>query len=52
MDFSQKFLEICANKQEVFATNNFNIPIKTNSLDHCISAVIHHLATRKIVFSV
>ena len=49
MDFSEKFLEICTNKQlEVMAANNYNIPIKTNSLDHCISiAVIHHLATEE-----
>lgn len=49
MDFSQKFLEICsAKKLEVFGANNFNIPLKTNSLDYCISiAVIHHLATEE-----
>ena len=49
IDFSIKFLDICNKKNlEVFASNNYTLPLKDNTLDHCISiAVIHHLSTEE-----
>jgi SAM-dependent methyltransferase len=49
IDFSIKFLEICRKKKlEVFTSNNYTLPLKDNTFDHCISiAVIHHLSTQE-----
>jgi ubiquinone/menaquinone biosynthesis C-methylase UbiE len=46
-DISGNLLKICQKKSaDVFVADSLNLPIKTGSLDHCISiAVIHHFST-------
>ena len=52
MDFSEKILEICSAKQlEVFAANNFNIPLNTNCLDHCIFCCYSSFINRRKSYS-
>jgi len=49
IDFSIKFLDICNKKKlEIFASNNYKLPLIDNTFDHCMSiAVIHHLSTEE-----
>jgi ubiquinone/menaquinone biosynthesis C-methylase UbiE len=46
-DISENLLKICQKKSaDVFVADSLNLPIRTSSLDHCISiAVIHHFST-------
>ena len=49
IDFCEKFVEICQNKQKnVIMGNCLKIPLKSNSIDITLNiAVLHHLSTKE-----